>query len=697
MPRRAAASLAIVTLAVVLPGGSRFAAAVEKVPDVTLGPGSADAARRVDADIAEVTVFSDRARVRRRGRAPSGTRLVRFPDLPGATFIDTVRVSTSAGRIIRVEAVPVERERLSIADAAKLLDQLDAANDSIVALEDRARLDQWEVDLLTRLAPAAPVPEEKREGRKGPPLDAGAWWRALDFVTGRADAARARLARVADERRDLTDKRDRVLAELGKLNQGGFAQRAVQVVAVLEAAGSAPLDLELEYFLPGAHWKPVYDLHFAPARGQVRLETAAVVVQATGEDWQQAALSFSTAIPGRGIDLPELLTWTLGERGEFVPQMRPRVTPPVAPTFPPPAIAPVRSDAEALQAELVRQRLAHLSLPPVGGELIATNKDQVSGKGSKQTEMDEDHDGIPDDQDFEPGEPPPAPPPSPRFWGGRKSPLASAPAVSRRVSRDVMAEESEDVNGYAEAPAPSSYSYRAPPRVVPLALSEPLSVRRPPSFSDPYLPAVSAGGLDYVYRAPTPSTIASSGKEIHIPLASQTFSTAAFYQATPALATTAFLRARVRNDGKRPLLRGPAAIFSDGELVGQGELETTGPGGNIELPLGADQDIRLVRQVHPSTRTTGVIIKSDETTYDVQIQVGNYKKQPAVIEVIDQVPRAARGDVEVKALASDPAVLGPPDADGVVRWRLELPPGGTRTIWFRYQIVRPKDWKLYQR
>ena len=32
----------------------------------------------------------------------------------------------------------------------------------------------------------------------------------------------------------------------------------------------------------------------------------------------------------------------------------------------------------------------------------------------------------------------------------------------------------------------------------------------------------------------------------------------AFHEATPALAATAFLRARVRNDGKRPLLRGPA-------------------------------------------------------------------------------------------------------------------------------------------
>ena len=137
---------------------------------------------------------------------------------------------------------------------------------------------------------------------------------------------------------------------------------------------------------------------------------------------------------------------------------------------------------------------------------------------------------------------------------------------------------------------------------MPLALYDVSTPARGPVLTDPYLPAVSAGGLDYVYQAPTKATIPSSGKQVRIPLASQTFQATAFHEATPALATTAFLRARVRNDGKRPLLRGPATIFGDGELVGVGEIQTTGPGGDIEFPLGADQDVKLVRQVVPSTQ-----------------------------------------------------------------------------------------------
>src|SRR6185295_16228424 len=66
----------------------------------------------------------------------------------------------------------------------------------------------------------------------------------------------------------------------------------------------------------------------------------------------------STATPGRGIDLPELLTWTLGERSEFVPKLRPRRPPQVEPLLPMPAAVSAASEAHAIASELVRERLA---------------------------------------------------------------------------------------------------------------------------------------------------------------------------------------------------------------------------------------------------------------------------------------------------------------------------------------------------
>jgi hypothetical protein len=698
----------------------------DKVPGVVMSPKAAEGAPLVEARVAEVTVFSDRARVRRRGHATgkAGVELVRFPSLPGAVFLDTIRVSTSGGRVLRVEATPVERERMSIAQAGKLLDQLDAVNDRIVEMDDRRAADDWEVGFLRALSPAMPVPEEKREGRKNLVADPASWWKALDFVGERNRAASGRMLKLEAERRDLIKERDRLLADVQALNQGGFSDRVVDVVAIVDLA-RAGAELELEYFVPGARWKPAYDLHFASARGQIRVETAAVVEQTTGEDWTDATLLLSTAMPGRGIDLPELLTWTLGERSEFVPQLRPRRPPVVEPPPPAPPLPAGAAAARAVVAELIKTRL----VSAIGG---GTDRDGDSIPDSRDGCPDqpedrngfEDADGCPDSDRYverqaqarararaykaqaeygavttsagPPGAPaaapampapaaPPPPPPSDAY--------EEAEVVAESKPRTTLTwQESVVVPRKASK---STGAYRAPVTLA-LALDDTTAPSRAPVLTDPYLPAVSAGGLDYVYQAPTKATVPSSPKQVRIPLASQTFKATAFHEATPALATTAFLRARVRNDGKRPLLRGPATIFGDGELVGVGELQTTGPGGDIEFPLGADQDVKLVRQIVPSTKTTGVIMKAEETTYDVQIQVANYKKQKVTVEIVDQVPRSRRDKVEVKLLGIQPAATGAPDADGVVRWRVELAPGATQKLNLRYQITRPKDWQLHQ-
>ena len=680
----------------------------EKVPGVVLSPKTAEAAAVIEAPIAEVTVFSDRARVRRRGRATgkAGIEVIRFPSLPGAVFLDTIRVAitgATGGRVLRVEATPVERERLSIAQSAKLLDQLDAANDRLAEMDDRRAADDWEVGFLRALRPAPPVSEEKREGRKNLVPDVESWWKALDFIAERSRTAGTRLLKLDGDRRELVQDRDRLLSDIQALNQGGFADRVVDVVAIVELA-RAGADLELEYFVPGARWKPAYDLHYASARGQIRVETAAVVEQATGEDWTDVVVLLSTAMPGRGIDLPELLTWTLGERSEFVPQLRPRSAPRVEPPLPVPGPSAVAEEGRAIDAEMLRVRLAQASTGERDRDDSYTarlkdvekaadeQKAQIYRARARQQASPKPEPSAPSSaRAAAPAAMPPPPMPmeeeAPQGYmaeeaeaparsynyGGRKSPLASAPAVRRTKTT-------------------STANYQS----VSLALVDISAPARGPVLSDPYLPAVSAGGLDYVYQAPTKATIASSSKQVRIPLASQTFKASAFHEATPALAPTAFLRARVRNDGKRPLLRGPATIFGDGELVGVGEIQTIGLGGDIEFPLGADQDVKLVRQVVPNTKTTGVIMKSEETTYDVQIQVGNYKKQKVTVEIADQVPRSARDKVEVKLLGVQPAATGAPDADGVIRWRVELAPGATQTLKLDYQITRPKDWQLYQ-
>ena len=640
---------------------------------------SADAkahAPQLAAPIAEVTVYSDRARVRRRGTVQLGKTplLVRLPDLPGATFLDSVRVSVQGKnvRVIRVEATPVEREHVAMEDAARLLDAIDVVDDQLAANANAQAAFNWEIVLASAVSPASPVAEELRDGRKALVPDTDSWFKSLDFLSARRESAQTEIGQLQDATSALGLQKAKLQADLGKLNPGGLAERRIEAVVVLEGEASSDANVELEYFVPGAFWKPVYDLHFESGRNVVRMETAAMVVQATGEDWSSVEMHFSTAAPGQGLDLPELLTWTLGEKDDFLMQARP-VHPMSRPrTFPLPEPQPLAIDAErAARNEVLLARLERNNV-----DLIAVEQEELT--------VVERFDGkflsnLPLENRTE-------------LVGVLANQVAGAVNGSQ-VRGGNSAQNSYQLEGFQRGESSSAEAIATQQLYMQLFQSP--SVSRRLRFSDPFLPAVSAGGLDHVYRAPTRASIASSGSEVRIPLDASTFGVSVYHESTPSLEPTAYLKARVRNTGKRPVLRGPATIFSDGEFVGRGEIDTTGPGGVINMPLGADRDVRLIRRVVPSTTTTGLLSKTDETTYAVEIQVGNYKKKPIIVDVIDQFPKSSNEKVRVHFLDATPKPMGPTE-DKIMRFRVTVAPGQTETIKLRYRIDRPNNTRLYQ-
>jgi uncharacterized protein (TIGR02231 family) len=216
-----------------------------------------------------------------------------------------------------------------------------------------------------------------------------------------------------------------------------------------------------------------------------------------------------------------------------------------------------------------------------------------------------------------------------------------------------------------------------------------------PTFGDSFLPAVSAGGFDFVYDAPLRTTVPGDATGLRVPLEVRTAVATTLYEATPALKKTAFLKARVDNGATLPLLAGPATIFVKGTYSGEAQLPTTGPGGTIELPLGADEDIQLTRTVVPQTSSQGFLVgQQDLTDYAVTIEVGNYKKVPITLRLVDVLPKTAVDKIEIKLLSSTPALREPQDGDGLIAWVVDVPAGGTKKVSFTYRIIRPKGWRL---
>ena len=132
---------------------------------------------------------------------------------------------------------------------------------------------------------------------------AGALGRRRD-IGGRRRAARRELE-AAEER----------LAEAEQ--QVGYAVAFAEVSATLEASAATRAELELSYHVPGASWRPLYDLVLDGER--LAVSYLAEVTQQTGEDWPAVELVLSTTRRGLHQALPELDPWYIG-RAQPVPR-----------------------------------------------------------------------------------------------------------------------------------------------------------------------------------------------------------------------------------------------------------------------------------------------------------------------------------------------------------------------------------------
>jgi hypothetical protein len=676
--------------------------AAEPVPAIAIDSSSVEQAEPVEAPIAEVTVFSDRARVRRRANPslPPGPRALRLPDLPGAVLLDTLRVSSPA-RILRVEARRVERSRVSIAQVETLLDQVEALREDLFRLRLDREAIQRELDLLRRAAPVQAAPESVRLGKPAPPLKPESWRIGIDFLDQQKAKDRAQLRTLSESERVLAEKLAAVERQVAAANVGGFSAQRTEAVVALDIEQAGKTEIELEYFVSGASWRPAYEIEYRADKGALALRTGAKVRQASGEDWDSVRLELSTAIPGQGIDLPELLTWTLGEQQDFVPQAVAARSPLVPPRYAPPA-ASAGAELGRLAARIgeLSQQIADLknSLAlAMNTPAEAKPAEQPPAAPRKKTTINFDEDRIdgnlvrPDASYATRRPAPPAAPPPPPANTPMAAPVyeaevaMSSPSVPSRVAGSIGRAVGSLFSGSPEETVQT-----------PLGLFEPTPDRLAELAADPDLPARLAGGLDYVYTAPARTRVPSDGQELRVPLTVEEAPAALFYATTPALAPAAFLRARLENKSATPILRGAANIYLGRDFAGEAMIETTGPGSVIELPLGADQDIKVLRKVVPATETVGLLSKDDVTVYRVTIEIGNYKKRAIAINVLDQVPKSGQEKIEVKLTAAEPRAEGP-DTDGLLRWKLDLPAGKTRTITFAYEIRRPSGWKLHQR
>jgi uncharacterized protein (TIGR02231 family) len=270
------------------------------------------------ATIAQVVVFPSRAQVTRAEEVACGAAVVaRFAAIPPAADPSTFRAAASRGTVEGLRAETQARGEAFAAQARALEDDLRQLGARIAAERDRQQRAQRADALAARLTDVtlARVGREMTE----PAPNVKAWSGAFDSALAIGEqaaqshvAAQARIRALEQQLDTLSRKRARLEAAAGR------REHTAEVLVSCPAGQTTRV--ELTYLVRGASWRPAYEARADEETGTVELATYALVRQATGEDWTQARIILSTALPRQDATPPELQPLSL--RAESRPPER---------------------------------------------------------------------------------------------------------------------------------------------------------------------------------------------------------------------------------------------------------------------------------------------------------------------------------------------------------------------------------------
>ena len=261
----------------------------------------------MSAKVVKATVFLSGAEiVRSMPLAPlPGKNTALFGGLPENLVPESVTAEASGNlQIMNVSSRRVYREAPEINQAvAELQAKLDACADELAKNLSQQEVLQAEGDFLRD--------NSKIGGEDGI---------SLENLRQVADYYRERLTEIAasrftaqKEQEKLEEEKERLIQQLGAARDLG--KRYSSEIAVELFAGESPTAegarVTITYYVPGAGWRPSYEMRVKDTDGPALLIGKAEVFQQTGEDWEEIPLTLSSGSPFQGGREPRLAPWYL--------------------------------------------------------------------------------------------------------------------------------------------------------------------------------------------------------------------------------------------------------------------------------------------------------------------------------------------------------------------------------------------------
>lgn len=264
----------------------------------------------LDAAIAAVTVYENRAMVTRSCALPKeqGTFEVRIEGLPRSIDAGSLSARVEGAKLldVRYESVTTPVDASTSPELRQAIADLDAAQRAAELIALRMAKVNDQNTLLNSIAAKTATESAKDFGSKS--LEPDALAKQVMFL----DEARERLIAQRTALEAEGRKNQAELAALGAKVQslGGKSVEARAAVVTVGKSALGDATLSLNYLVSGAGWSPDYAVRAVDtgddATDSLMVEFNAIIMQMTGEDWKDIAVTLSTAEPTRRPAPPEI-------------------------------------------------------------------------------------------------------------------------------------------------------------------------------------------------------------------------------------------------------------------------------------------------------------------------------------------------------------------------------------------------------
>ncbi|MCA9979943.1 MAG: mucoidy inhibitor MuiA family protein [Anaerolineales bacterium] len=278
----------------------------------------------VATQITAVTVYPDRARITAVGETElePGQHQLLFDELPLTLNQDSIRVAgkgTAQVRISSVDVIQRHYEETPAADVRALEEAIEQVADELAAWQDKDNTLQTHANYVAGLW------QQTEQFAKGLSLglaDVSQQGELLAFLRAQDDEIKQSRREITREIRGLKRRQTKLQAEL-KQKQATRPRQRFQARVEISARTAGTFQPQLTYVVNNAGWQPLYDLRLD--KQGVRLTYIAQITQRSGQDWQGAALTVSTARPALNQRLPDLHPWFVDVMPPRPPRPEPRV------------------------------------------------------------------------------------------------------------------------------------------------------------------------------------------------------------------------------------------------------------------------------------------------------------------------------------------------------------------------------------